>query len=1379
MELLPLAPGSPTSDLAWSPSPSRQRSAASDLAWSPSPSRQRQRLPSLSPGPSRAGTRGNARTPGARDAALERELGAPDGLGGRVGERVSSSESPKKRSKRKKRRRRKRPEAPQDAPRAHDAVHREQPEPQEDPTMDSQWPAPASPIKPAGERVFRSYDGDGTSPGKPDDEAVLNEQGIRVRSKGFGGRRRIDKKHRRSTKGKHYARLDEYAQQQEAEAEVMVPVVKEKRPDTAPDVAPEASDGSQDEEYVVDDGIQGTPSVANPLYLQITVADGVLARTGAADARMAVYPIPKGAIIRCTKRVVRADVFGNYVRWYRVNSPLSSTHAALSDCGGNDSPWVRACRKHASEEQPVFREVERPLYQERCRMENALFEAIAADAALALVEADVKGCAAFVARAARRLEERRVMIKSFAPLCRELATSLEARTKATEAVLDLDGDEKQALEATRAAMKKGREAAVHDARRGDLQYKPDILLKQLARHACQTHDAREALWTLLLSVAAKVNLFILQNDKTRVEARKSSLQSPLRDDLFVGLAMRGDGAKVRDLLERGYVSCDVRHSSADVSALFAAVTSGVVEAVGALLDFGADPDCRDPHDLVLPLPLHVAASNGFYRITKLLLERGAGRSSKNNENETAYALAQKQSLAKGDAWDQCCGFLRLEPSPVEGVYVAKTDDQTVCIEWPVPRSHKSEDADNLVEAFRATASIDMGAERQLTRSRTDCLRRGGLYQMTFNDLPSLACLEIVVEGRTNGLYGPASHKVVAFTEGRRPLACGIAHPAGVDFDMLRVEFPAVEATEDSVEPRAPPLEFECELCAWARPVICVPDAVEEVAWASNAESDDEIRNERWTLQPVLSMFVEAVHEEEPPLAEFADVRRPLAAFLLARGFVGPLTVPPLYARARARNKYGWGPFSDSAKVGKVRPPRIRAVQSTTTSVALAWDALDRRSAAYEVIIRLVQSDALQRRKRVLFAFNSLPLLNLRRRHGPPQVPAEDFEVETRRGQRAWKDDDEVWTRVSRDRTLTSIVATRLRPGRAYDVRVRSCPLLGEPAPWSSAAVGTVATEPVRPEAPPLPLCPKNTDEVLMVLAKGPGANHQRRNLTSMRRGSDRGRPSDDPLGRAAIERRGSPSKKKEKRSFDSDSDDDSYGEPHRQDPLCGDVGRRLGACSDEGGYLGWCSLVLPPTKDANGAPVDAWEVEVKSEVSCVRHSCALADDGTGAATVFLVPARTYDLRGRCSNRAGWSRWSPPRQIKTPCGLCPPTMCVVAKAARKLVVRITKPCVVDVGKLFRAGGRGGNPIVKGYEANEPEATFPPPAACVGAYEVGCRDVGDADATWHVTQKKSGRATFKTVVHVLTPGETYDLRARARYAAGWSAWSASLRVVAAQA
>ena len=125
------------------------------------------------------------------------------------------------------------------------------------------------------------------------------------------------------------------------------------------------------------------------------------------------------------------------------------------------------------------------------------------------------------------------------------------------------------------------------------------------------------------------------------------------------------------------------------------------------------------------------------------------------------------------------------------------------------------------------------------------------------------------------------------------------------------------------------------------------------------------------------------------------------------------------------------------------------------------------------------------------------------------------------------------------------------------------------------------------------------------------------------------------------------------------------------------------------------------------------------------------------------------------------------------------MRVVAKAARKLVIRITKSCVVDVGKLFRAGGRGGKTIFKGYEENEPGAAFPPPAACVGAYEVGCRDVGDADATWHVTRKKSGRATFKTIVHVITPGETYDLRARARYAAGWSAWSASLRVVAAQA
>ena len=46
--------------------------------------------------------------------------------------------------------------------------------------------------------------------------------------------------------------------------------------------------------------------------------------------------------------------------------------------------------------------------------------------------------------------------------------------------------------------------------------------------------------------------------------------------------------------------------------------------------------------------------------------------------------------------------------------------------------------------------------------------------------------------------------------------------------------------------------------------------------------------------------------------------------------------------------------------------------ATTTGVSLKWDALDRRSAAYEVIVRLSRPDVVERRKRVLFAFNTYP-----------------------------------------------------------------------------------------------------------------------------------------------------------------------------------------------------------------------------------------------------------------------------------------------------------------------------------------------------------------------------------------------------------------------
>ena len=197
-------------------------SPTSDLSWSPSPSKQR--LPALSPhlslpSPHRRGSFDGS-PQRRKDAALELELGAPDGQGGRIGERLSlgsdDSGSPVRRRKHHRRKK-----------------HRHSRSPEH------------SPIK----------------------ESVL--EGITVRRKGFGGRRKIDKKSRRKHKGrKQYARLDEYAQQQEeAAAPGPAPSLVKSRPETPADVAPEESDGSSEDELEVeDDGIQGAV-LGNPCIL--------------------------------------------------------------------------------------------------------------------------------------------------------------------------------------------------------------------------------------------------------------------------------------------------------------------------------------------------------------------------------------------------------------------------------------------------------------------------------------------------------------------------------------------------------------------------------------------------------------------------------------------------------------------------------------------------------------------------------------------------------------------------------------------------------------------------------------------------------------------------------------------------------------------------------------------------------------------------------------------------------------------------------------------------------------------------------------------------------------------------------------------------------
>ena len=109
------------------------------------------------------------------------------------------------------------------------------------------------------------------------------------------------------------------------------------------------------------------------------------------------------------------------------------------------------------------------------------------------------------------------------------------------------------------------------ASKGDLRYKPMLVLKFLASFAATTHDPRGTLWTTLLGVLGKVNIFLLKSNHRRLNAYHAkkiaaSKHSSLRDDILVGLAAAGDVSAVRDLLDRDFCAAgggaNAHHSAA-------------------------------------------------------------------------------------------------------------------------------------------------------------------------------------------------------------------------------------------------------------------------------------------------------------------------------------------------------------------------------------------------------------------------------------------------------------------------------------------------------------------------------------------------------------------------------------------------------------------------------------------------------------------------------------------------------------------------------------------------------------------------------------------------------------------------------------------------
>ncbi|KAH8098025.1 hypothetical protein JL720_947 [Aureococcus anophagefferens] len=729
---------------------------------------------------------------------------------------------------------------------------------------------------------------------------------------------------------------------------------------------------------VVDDGVAARPADVRPVFLRVTVVDGVLARTKPGDCEGAVaYPIARHRVVMAVSRTsIRDKDLRMPVRWYRVNPAKKDADSVYKRGAGRR-------RRAARRLDPVV-EATRVEYMEQVRRELDELEAVVDEASHALIEADTRHAVAYVSRAARLLERRGSLIEAFGAITAKVEVSMEARKATVEALkleLQLKAEglgsahaDTTAMNSAQAVFVAGNREAMDKASKGDLRYKPMLVLKFLASFAATTHDPRGTLWTTLLGVLGKAK---------KIAASK---HSSLRDDILVGLAAAGDVSAVRDLLDRDFCAAgggaNAHHSAAHTPALIAAVKRGAVDTVRALLEEGADVDATD--ELTHERPLHVAAARGDLPVVKCLLKFGADRYATVDDGfdelrpgPTANRLATEHgTIAKNCGKDDsghvaCAKVLRLEPPTVERVRVFSCDDRSVTIAWPIPGRHKSavaSYADELVEAYRVTA-VQIGlaghlATRVVEERRQKCVREASPhdYMITIHDLPSLQALDCTVAARTAGLYG----RDVEFTPipltGTDAISKGERKKMGAAFARM-----------------APNDAYECQLCV-SHPFDDPPNYQGDMLVLDAGDDDDD---DAWVAYDSADDSDDEENAKDPawkfkhmtPLVKMDGVRSAVKKFLLSwrarprddgsRGgsdgsdddddddAAAPLEMPKLWLRARGRNRYGWGEFSKPTCVGRPREPLVKVLDKTTDSVTIAWDALDRSSCGYEVIYKTV------------------------------------------------------------------------------------------------------------------------------------------------------------------------------------------------------------------------------------------------------------------------------------------------------------------------------------------------------------------------------------------------------------------------------------------
>lgn len=177
-------------------------------------------------------------------------------------------------------------------------------------------------------------------------------------------------------------------------------------------------------------------------------------------------------------------------------------------------------------------------------------------------------------------------------------------------------------------------------------------------------------------------------------------QSANKNDLFVEAASKGKGGALRKMLREGQ-GVNAKHSVLGHTALIAAVDFCHLRAVDLLISHGANSNVANI--ATGECPLHRAAIGGRVDIIQRLLQGGALKSTKNEEQMTPVMIAMEYQ------WPEAARVLR-EP-PARG-YTLRTTGQevtSVSFEWLAPAENGG--------------TIDGTAERRLWCVGGDSSRR--------------------------------------------------------------------------------------------------------------------------------------------------------------------------------------------------------------------------------------------------------------------------------------------------------------------------------------------------------------------------------------------------------------------------------------------------------------------------------------------------------------------------------------------------------------------------------------------------------------------------------------------------------------------------------